>query len=74
MSKGGLLLSGRRGGRDRPHVLAGHALPPRPPRTPHPPFTRHSPALQELKVVERRPARRAKLYYLRGRNPKEFRA
>ena len=33
----------------------------------------HSPLLQGVRVVERRGARRAKLYYLKERNPKEYR-
>ena len=34
---------------------------------------RYSPSLLGLKVLEHRPVRRAKLYYLRDRKPSEYR-
>lgn len=33
---------------------------------------RYSPTLQSLRVLGRRKVRRAKLYYLRGRKPSEY--
>lgn len=48
------------------HVPGGGAV--------HRTFPLHSPLLHGLRVVERRPARRAKLYYLKDRNPKEYRS
>lgn len=37
-------------------------------------FPLYSPIIEDLKIVEHRKVRRAKLYYLRGVNPKEYRA
>jgi large subunit ribosomal protein L19 len=48
------------------HVPGGGAV--------HRTFPLHSPLVHGVRVVERRKARRAKLYYLKDRNPKEYRA
>lgn len=47
------------------HVPGGGAV--------HRTFPLHSPMVHGVRIVERRRARRAKLYYLKDRNPKEYR-